>query len=114
VQTIRLTGPAPAGGVEVSITASDVVYTGSAAVTGLRFEPAAAVAGTATTGTVTVKNPAPHGGTTVDLWSNTAYGPSVYVPPFVVVEAGRTTATFTALVTSAESPAVVRPSADLG
>jgi hypothetical protein len=169
VQTIRLTGPAPAGGVDVSITASDVVYTGSAgpsvhvpagatsvsfpfrltapttdvvrslwaqmngtplvrvadvtvlaadpstrAVTDLRFDPGAAIAGATTTGTVTLNNPAPQGGIAVDLWSNTAYGPNVYVPPFVVVEAGSTTATFTAVITNADSPSVVRPSADLG
>lgn len=169
VQIIRLTGPAPAGGIDVSITASDVVYTGSAgasvhvpagatsvsfpfrltapstnvvrslwaqmsgtplikvaevavlaadpstrAVTGLRFDPGAAVVGTTTTGTVTLKNPAPQGGIAVDLWSNTSYGPNVYVPPYVVVEAGRTSATFSAFITGADSPAVVQPSADLG
>ncbi|GAA3284588.1 hypothetical protein GCM10020218_042970 [Dactylosporangium vinaceum] len=169
VQTIRLTGPAPAGGIDVSITASDVVYTNSAgpsvhvpagatsvsfpfrlsapstdvvrslwaqmsgtplikvaevtvlaadpstrAVAELRFDPGAAVVGTTTTGTVTLKKPAPQGGIAVDLWSNTSYGPNVYVPPYVVVEAGRTTATFPATITGADSPAVVWPSADLG
>ncbi|WP_271188924.1 hypothetical protein [Dactylosporangium matsuzakiense] len=169
MQTIRLTGPAPAGGIDVSITASDVVYTNSAgpsvhvpagatsvsfplrlsappadvvrslwaqmsgtplikvaevtvlaadpstrAVAELRFDPGAAVVGTTTTGTVTLKQPAPLGGIAVDLWSNTSYGPNVYVPPYVVVEAGRTTATFPATITGADSPAVVRPSADLG
>lgn len=169
VQTIRLTAPAPVGGVDVSISASDVVYSGSAgasvhvpagatsvsfpirltapavstvrslwaqmsgtpltkvaevivvaadpstrAVTGLRFDPDAAVAGTSTTGTVTLNAPAPAGGVGVDLWSNTSYGPNVYLPPFVVVEEGRTTATFPAYVTSADDPAVVHPSADIG
>jgi hypothetical protein len=168
-QTIRLTGPAPAGGIDVHISASDVVYTASAgssvhvpagatsvsfrfrltapktdvvrslwaqvsgtqltkvaevrvraadpssrAVTGLRFEPDAALALTTTTGTVTLRNPAPEGGLTVSLWDNASYGPGAYVPPFVVVEAGRTTATFPARISTVDSPTVLRPSADIG
>lgn len=50
----------------------------------------------------------------MDLWSNTHYGPGVYVPPYVVLPEGATTATFAATVTRADSPAVVTPSADLG
>jgi hypothetical protein len=169
VQTIRLTRPAPAGGLDVWVTASDVVYTASAgsavhvpagatsvsfpfrlaappatevralwaqvqgspltkvadvtvraadpgtrAVRALRFDRATAVAGSSVTGTVTLAAAAPAGGISVALWSNTSYGPNVYVPPYVVVGAGRTSATFEAYVTSADAPAVVRPSADLG
>lgn len=169
VQTIRLTRPAPAGGVDVSISAGDVVYTASAGssvhvpagatsvrfpfrlsapratvvrdlwaqvdgspltkvaqvtvraadpstrrVTSLSFDRTTAVVGSTVTGTVTLAAPAPRGGISVNLWSNTSYGPNVYVPPYVIVEAGRTSATFPLSVTSADSPAVIRPSADLG
>ena len=96
---------------EVTVLAADP---STRAVTALRFDPDAAVAGTSTTGTVTLNNPAPAGGISVDLWSNTSYGPNVHVPPYVVVEEGRTSATFPALITTADSPAVVRPSADIG
>lgn len=169
VQTVNLTGPAPAGGVDVYITASDVVYTASAgstvhvpagatsvsfpfrlsapatdtvrslwaqvtgvdlmkiaevtvlaadpavrAVTALEFSPDSAVLGGTSIGTVRLKNPAPAGGIAVGLWSNTSYGPGVYVPPYVLVPAGAASATFPALVTRVDEPSVVRPSAHLG
>lgn len=84
------------------------------AVRALRFDTAGAVLGATVNGTVELVNPAPAGGLAVSLWSNTAYGPGVYVPPYVLVPAGHTTATFPATVTQATEPAVVRPSADLG
>lgn len=167
-QTITLSGPAPAGGVDIALY-GDLVYghstgrhahvpagarsvtfpfriaapktkvvaglhaqaTGTQlvriaevtilpadpqvrAVRALRFDTAAAVLGATLNGTVELTNPAPAGGLAVSLWSNTAYGPSVYVPPYVLVPAGHTTATFPATVSQATEPAVVRPSADLG
>ena len=84
------------------------------AVRELRLATDAAVLGGVVEGTVELAGPAPAGGIAVSLWSNTHYGPGVYVPPYVTVSAGRTSATFPAAVTSAEEPAVVRPSADLG
>lgn len=168
VQTIRLTGPAPAGGIDVSVTASDVIYTASvgaavhvpegatsvsfpfrmsapsstvvrslwaqiagspltkvAEVTVLAADPAtravaslglsapAAVAGASVTGTVTLNNPAPEGGISVSLWSNSSYGAGVSVPPYVVVPAGSTSVTFPA-TGRADAPAIVAPSAHLG
>ncbi|WP_328414475.1 hypothetical protein OG470_20235 [Micromonospora sp. NBC_00389] len=87
---------------------------GVQAVRELRFDPQAAVEGTTVTGTVVLTSPAPAGGVSVEVWSNTSYGPNVSVPRWVTVAAGRTTATFPATVYSASTPSVVRPSAYLG
>jgi hypothetical protein len=168
VQTITLSGPAPAGGLDVWLY-GDLVYAASTggrasvpagatsvsfpfrvaapktelvlplyaqvvgsplikiaqvtilpadpatrAVTALGFSADAAVEGTTVTGTVVLKNPAPDGGITVSLWSNTSYGPSVNVPAYVTVPAGSTSATFPIRVNYVGTPAIVRPSADLG
>ena len=56
------------------------------------LNPATVVGGVASTGTVTLKSPAPTGGIVVTLSSNSA---SATVPPTVTVLAGATTQTFT-------------------
>jgi hypothetical protein len=96
---------------EVTVRPWNTTVQGVAA---LRFDAEAAVEGTSVTGTVELNGPAAAGGVSVELWSNTSYGPGLYVPPSVVVPAGSTTASFPALVTRAATPDVVRPSAHLG
>ncbi|MFC4145736.1 hypothetical protein ACFO0M_05680 [Micromonospora mangrovi] len=96
---------------EVTVLPGDPAAQG---VVDLRFSPAAAVEGSSVTGTVVLAAPAATGGVAVTLWSNTSYGPNVYVPPSVVVPAGQTSVSFTAVVNQAQVPAVVRPSAHLG
>ncbi|MEV1177158.1 hypothetical protein AB0J09_53100, partial [Nonomuraea sp. NPDC049784] len=84
------------------------------AVTALEFSAPAALVGATVTGTVTLKEPAPAGGITVALWSNTSYGPNVNVPPYVTVPAGSVSASFPVRVNEAATASVVTPSADLG
>lgn len=84
------------------------------AVSALRFSRTTMIDGTALTGTVFLQYPAPAGGLTVSLWSNTAYDPaSAYLPSFVTVPAGRTSVDFQARA-AATGPWIIRPSADLG
>lgn len=84
------------------------------AVSELRFDRPAALHASTVTGTVVLKHPAPAGGLTVSLWSNTSYGPSTLrVPPFVTVPEGRTSARFPTTAV-AQVPEIIRPSADLG
>ncbi|MEV5690915.1 hypothetical protein [Micromonospora globbae] len=84
------------------------------AVTSLDFDQEVVLAGTSVTGTVSLLAPASAGGLNLDVWANTSYGPSVSVPPLVVVPEGATTATFTGRAGAADEPTVVRPSATLG
>ena len=150
--TITLTGPAPAGGALVFITASDyfaitipgsvmivagqssatftfltysvpvvmpvnlsATYAGETTsavltvkpamyVVALSFNPPRVVGGSPSTGTVILSQPAPTGGTIVNL-SVVAGSTSVSVPGTVTVAAGATTVTFTA-TTSAVSVAI--------
>lgn len=69
------------------------------AVTALTFDPARPLEGASTTGTVTLNQPAPAGGTYVTLsqpgpGATGSSGP-IYFPSFVIVPEGATSATFT-------------------
>jgi hypothetical protein len=57
----------------------------------IAFNPSSVVGGVATTGTITLSDPAPDDGLAVSLSSNS---PAVSVPTTVTVSAGRTSATF--------------------
>ncbi len=60
--------------------------------TGMTFNPSSVVGGSSSTGTVTLKSPAPTGGWLVYIY--TEYPSAVDVPEVVLVPAGQTTATF--------------------
>ncbi|MFC4532849.1 hypothetical protein [Sphaerisporangium dianthi] len=84
------------------------------AVTEFRSSADVALDGTALTGTVVLKTPAPAGGITVSLSNNAPYaGAGVSIPLYVTIPGGSTSASFPMRV-FASYPDVARPSADIG
>lgn len=107
---------AQATGSTVSRSASLTVRAADPAVRAVvAFRTSAPVvrSGGTVTGTVVLRRPAPAGGIALSLWSNTAYGAHLYVPPFVLVPGGRTSASFP-MEASTQVTETVHPGAYLG
>ena len=92
-----------------SVTANLTVTPGS--LTGLAISPTSVSGGLSATGTMTLNGPAPIGGTTVALSSDTT---AVTVPDTVVVPAGASKATFTLSTHSVASTTVANITASQG
>jgi hypothetical protein len=91
--------------------ASLTVYTPPASTNSLSVSPTAVSGGQSATGTVTLANAAPAGGTSVPLSSNNA---AATVPASVTVPAGATSANFTVTTGSVSSSTAVTLTATIG
>jgi len=77
--------------------------TATASVTSVTLNPTSVVGGGSSTGTITLNPPAPFGGATVALLSDSSF---VSVPPSILMPSGSNVATFTATTTAVQSGSV--------